>query len=64
MSFAAAYGNSIRTFLKYWEDTVVDVLPGMENPIGTPLVYELKADLKPFAKEFSTRLRATPSKSS
>ena len=47
--------------MKYWEDIVVDVFPGLEIPIGTPLVYELKADLKPFPNEFSTQIMAIPS---
>jgi len=45
--FVAAHGNSIRAIVKYLEDIPDDVIPGLEIPTGTPLVYELDADLKP-----------------
>ena len=31
-----------------------EVIPGLEIPIGTPLGYELYADLKPFPMDFIT----------
>merc|ERR1712241_663420 len=45
--FVAAHGNSIRAIVKYLEDIPDDVIPGLEIPTGTPLVYELDAELKP-----------------
>eukprot|EP00438_Fugacium_kawagutii_P015603 Skav212774 [mRNA] locus=scaffold159:129286:138221:- [translate_table: standard] len=52
--FVAAHGNSIRAIVKMIEGISDDVIPGLEIPTGTPLVYELdKAglgadmDLKP-----------------
>ena len=59
--FVAAQGNSIRTILKYFEDTAGDVIPGLKIPVATPLVYELEADLKPIPNKFSSRLMAIPS---
>ena len=47
--------------MKYLEDIADDVIPGLEIPIGTPLVYELDADLKPIPNESSSRLMAIPS---
>ena len=44
--FGAARGNSIRTILKYLEDTAGDVIPGLVFPRGYR-VYELDADLMP-----------------
>merc|ERR1712045_462923 len=49
--FVAAHGNSIRAIVKYLEDIPDDVIPGLEIPTGTPLVYELDADLKPIPNE-------------
>lgn len=43
----AAHGNSIRAIVKFIEGISDDVIPGLEIPTGTPLVYELDADLKP-----------------
>lgn len=43
----AAHGNSIRAIVKYIEGIADDVIPGLEIPTGTPLVYEFDADLKP-----------------
>ena len=37
------------------------VIADLEIPNGIPLVCDLEADLKPFPKEFSTRLLAIPS---
>merc|ERR1711976_550354 len=45
--FVCAHGNSIRAIVKYLEGIADDVIPGLEIPTGTPLVYELDADLKP-----------------
>jgi len=44
--FIAAHGNSIRAIVKYIENIPDDVIPGLEIPTGTPLVYEFDADLK------------------
>jgi len=51
--FVAAHGNSIRAIVKYIEDIPEDVIPGLEIPTGTPLVYELTADLKPIPQELA-----------
>merc|ERR1712217_589621 len=51
--FVAAHGNSIRAIVKYIEDIPDDVIPGLEIPTGTPLVYELDADLKPIASDLA-----------
>ncbi|CAK9012608.1 unnamed protein product [Durusdinium trenchii] len=45
--FVAAHGNSIRAIVKMIEGLSDDVIPGLEIPTGTPLVYELDKDLKP-----------------
>merc|ERR1712151_1090018 len=47
--FVAAHGNSIRAIVKYLENIADDVIPSLEIPTGTPLVYELDKDLKPIA---------------
>merc|ERR1739838_346573 len=49
--FVCAHGNSIRAIVKYLEDIPDDVIPGLEIPTGTPLVYELDKDLKPIPNE-------------
>merc|ERR1712113_102941 len=49
--FVAAHGNSIRAILKMIEGISDDVIPGLEIPTGTPLVYELDANLKPIATD-------------
>merc|ERR1712151_1288488 len=51
--FVAAHGNSIRAIVKYIEDIPDDVIPGLEIPTGTPLVYELDSDLKPIASDLA-----------
>jgi len=51
--FVAAHGNSIRAIVKYLEGIPDDVIPGLEIPTGTPLVYELDADLKPIPQELA-----------
>merc|ERR1711920_856152 len=51
--FVAAHGNSIRAIVKYIEDIPDDVIPGLEIPTGTPLVYELDADLKPIPSDLA-----------
>jgi len=45
----AAHGNSIRAMVKMLEGISDDVIPGLEIPTGTPLVYELDENLKPLA---------------
>merc|ERR1712129_287195 len=47
--FVAAHGNSIRAIVKFLEGISDDVIPGLEIPTGTPLVYELDKDLQPIA---------------
>merc|ERR1711877_2136 len=51
--FVAAHGNSIRAIVKYIEGIADDVIPGLEIPTGTPLVYELDADLNPIASDLA-----------
>merc|ERR1711870_130958 len=51
--FVAAHGNSIRAIVKYIEDIPDDVIPGLEIPTGTPLVYELDKDLKPIPSDLA-----------
>jgi len=46
----AAHGNSIRAIVKYIEGIPDDVIPSLEIPTGTPLVYEFDANLKPIAQ--------------
>merc|ERR1712087_942546 len=48
--FVAAHGNSIRAIVKYIEGIADDVIPGLEIPTGTPLVYQFDADMKPIAQ--------------
>eukprot|EP00746_Dinoflagellata_sp_MGD_P010649 gnl/MRDRNA2_/MRDRNA2_122053_c0_seq1.p1 gnl/MRDRNA2_/MRDRNA2_122053_c0~~gnl/MRDRNA2_/MRDRNA2_122053_c0_seq1.p1 ORF type:complete len:479 (-),score=132.21 gnl/MRDRNA2_/MRDRNA2_122053_c0_seq1:27-1463(-) len=43
----AAHGNSIRAIVKMMEGITDEVIPGLEIPTGTPLVYNLDVDLKP-----------------
>merc|ERR1712129_321342 len=45
--FVCAHGNSIRAIVKYLEDIPDDVIPGLEIPTATPLVYDLDENLKP-----------------
>lgn len=45
--FVAAHGNSIRAIVKDIEGISDDVIPGLEIPTATPLVYDLDSDLKP-----------------
>merc|ERR1712014_266415 len=49
----AAHGNSIRAIVKYIEGIPDDVIPGLEIPTGTPLVYDLDADLNPIASDLA-----------
>jgi len=51
--FVGAHGNSIRAIVKYLEGIPDDVIPGLEIPTGTPLVYELDANLKPIASDLA-----------
>ena len=39
--------------MKHVEDIADNVIPGIEIPSGTPLVYELDADLKPIPNDCS-----------
>jgi len=49
--FVAAHGNSLRAIVKLIEGITDEVIPGLEIPTGTPLVYELDKDLKPLPTE-------------
>jgi 2,3-bisphosphoglycerate-dependent phosphoglycerate mutase len=49
----AAHGNSIRAMVKMLEGISDDVIPGLEIPTGTPLVYELDANLKPLPTDLA-----------
>merc|ERR1712151_76679 len=51
--FVAAHGNSIRAIVKFIENISEDVIPGLEIPTGTPLVYQLDKDLKPIATDLA-----------
>merc|ERR1712003_147434 len=51
--FVAAHGNSIRAIVKFIEGIADDDIPSLEIPTGTPLVYELDADLKPLATDLA-----------
>merc|ERR1711920_101606 len=51
--FVAAHGNSIRAIVKFIENISDDVIPGLEIPTGTPLVYQLDKDLKPIATDLA-----------
>jgi 2,3-bisphosphoglycerate-dependent phosphoglycerate mutase len=51
--FVAAHGNSIRAIVKDIESIPDDVIPGLEIPTATPLVYELDSDLKPIANSLA-----------
>jgi 2,3-bisphosphoglycerate-dependent phosphoglycerate mutase len=43
----AAHGNSIRALIKYLDGVSDEAIVGLNIPNGTPLVYELDAELKP-----------------
>ena len=43
----AAHGNSIRALIKYLDQVSDEAIVGLNIPNGTPLVYELDAELKP-----------------
>eukprot|EP00928_Gymnodinium_smaydae_P067362 TRINITY_DN5032_c0_g2_i1.p1 TRINITY_DN5032_c0_g2~~TRINITY_DN5032_c0_g2_i1.p1 ORF type:complete len:862 (+),score=181.07 TRINITY_DN5032_c0_g2_i1:242-2587(+) len=51
--FVAAHGNSIRAILKMIEGISDDDITGLEIPTGTPLVYQLGTNLKPFPSELA-----------
>lgn len=51
--FVAAHGNSIRAIVKFIEGIADDDIPSLEIPTGTPLVYELDADLNPLATDLA-----------
>jgi 2,3-bisphosphoglycerate-dependent phosphoglycerate mutase len=42
-----AHGNSLRALVKYLDNMSEEEILGTNIPTGTPLVYELDADLKP-----------------
>lgn len=42
----AAHGNSLRALVKYLDDVSEDEITELNIPTGTPLVYELDANLK------------------
>lgn len=48
----AASGNSLRSLIKYIDNISDDGIVGLEIKTGTPLVYELDADLKPIKKYY------------
>jgi 2,3-bisphosphoglycerate-dependent phosphoglycerate mutase len=43
----SAHGNSLRALIKYLDNKSDEEIVGINIPNGTPLVYELDADLKP-----------------
>ncbi|VVD69403.1 2,3-diphosphoglycerate-dependent phosphoglycerate mutase [Pandoraea terrigena] len=43
----AAHGNSLRALIKHLDNISDDAIAGLNIPNGTPLVYELDADLQP-----------------
>ncbi|VVE35859.1 2,3-diphosphoglycerate-dependent phosphoglycerate mutase [Pandoraea anhela] len=43
----AAHGNSLRALIKHLDNISDDDIAGLNIPNGTPLVYELDAELKP-----------------
>merc|ERR1712039_905495 len=49
----AAHGNSIRAIVKYIEGIPDDVIPGLEIPTGTPLVYQFDADMTPIPNDLA-----------
>jgi len=51
--FVAAHGNSIRAIVKDIEGIPDDVIPGLEIPTATPLVYELDENLKPMPSDLA-----------
>jgi len=51
--FVAAHGNSIRAIVKDMEGITDDVIPGLEIPTATPLVYQLDKDLKPIPTDMA-----------
>lgn len=51
--FVAAHGNSIRAVVKDIEGISDEDISGLEIPTGTPLVFELDADLKPIANSLA-----------
>ena len=59
--FVAAHAIPCVCQVKYLEGMADDVIPGLEMPSGTPLMYEVDADLKANPNEFSSRLMAIPS---
>jgi 2,3-bisphosphoglycerate-dependent phosphoglycerate mutase len=48
----AAHGNSIRALVKYLDGISDSEIVGVNIPNGTPLVYELDANLQPLKREY------------
>ncbi len=48
----SAHGNSIRALVKYLDGISDDKIVGVNIPNGTPLVYELDANLQPLRREY------------
>ena len=48
----AAHGNSIRALVKYLDGIADADIVGVNIPNGSPLVYELDADLKPIRSQY------------
>ena len=47
-----AHGNSLRALVKYLDGVSEDDIVGLNIPTGTPLVYDLDADLKPLDRRY------------
>jgi 2,3-bisphosphoglycerate-dependent phosphoglycerate mutase len=54
----AAHGNSIRALVKYLDGISDDDIVGLNIPNGTPLVYELDANLKPIRRYYAGDAKA------
>jgi 2,3-bisphosphoglycerate-dependent phosphoglycerate mutase len=48
----AAHGNSMRALIKYLDQVSDESIVGLNIPTGTPLIYELDADLKPLRHHY------------
>jgi len=48
----AAHGNSLRALVKYLDKMSDEDIVGLNIPTGTPLVYELDANLKPLGHRY------------
>jgi len=54
----SAHGNSLRAIIKMLDNISDTDIVGLNIPNGTPLVYELDADLKPVAARYLDEGRA------